>query len=117
MKVIDLYNKIANEEEVPEKIKFRDIIYELKERNYHYYSYKDSAGTLFEEDWFLSTILNDKIEILDEDYIKDKKIEHINKVYDLTDFRKDYPIVAEMLKDLSNKQYELIDKVNGDTNE
>lgn len=48
---------------------------------------------------------------------EDKKIKHINKVYDITNFRKEYPIVAEMLKDLSNKQYEIIDRLNGESDE
>ena len=117
MKLIDLLNKIANGEEVPKIILFNSYKYRFDkiDRVYKNIRGNSTLGTINELDLYL----NEEIKILDDDYLEDtpkedKKIEHINKVYDLTDFRIDYPIVAEMLKDVSMKQYEIIDRLNGE---
>ena len=66
MKVIDLLNKIANDEEVPEKIKINNVIYEY--RGYMYCTenanYQDIGNYLFGK-WNFN-ILNEEVEILDE---------------------------------------------------
>lgn len=98
MKVIDLLNKIAKGE-IDRLDKFQ-------------FSEDDYCSI---EEFFYRYVIDE--ENLNLEIIEDKKIEHINKVYDLTEFRKDYPIVAEMLKDVSKKQYEIIDKINGDSDE
>lgn len=41
-----------------------------------------------------------------------KKIEHINKIYDITNFKNDYEEAAILLKDTSDKLYEIIDEIN-----
>lgn len=70
MKVIDLLNKIANDEEVP-NIKVRDRIYEFCDTNYvHNESGHIMFGFEFED-------LNDEIEIIEED----KEIEEIKSHY------------------------------------
>ena len=81
MKIIDLLNKIANGEEVPEKIKFKNNIYGLIERNDNVYNYKQIYNGRFIDnylcdDWFIDSkdILNDEVEIIEEN----KKIEKIN---------------------------------------
>ena len=67
MKVIDLLNKIANGEEVPKKIKYNDLEYELdKEQDDYMLVY---AGLLDDINTFNQ--LNDEVEIIEED----KKIE------------------------------------------
>lgn len=69
MKIIDLFNKIANGEDAPKKIKYRDKIWEyqstIKGKCYQYY---DS----FWEDWIrladeilLEECLNDEVEIIE----------------------------------------------------
>ena len=77
MKIIDLLNKIANEEELPKKIKFENDIYEyennecgyVREENGIYYMFLNEIGN-----WFL----NDEVEIIEEE----KKIpEKINNSY------------------------------------
>jgi len=107
MKVIDLLNKIANGE-INEDIKI-EYQYGL---SYEYCTIRE----FFDRYIVDKENLNQEI-ILEDTPKEDKKIEHINKVYDLTDFRKDYPKVAELLKDLSIKQYEIIDKINGGKDE
>lgn len=77
MKVIDLLNKIANNEEVPEKIKYKNKIYFRTWSDYmgdepideYYY---DSEENSWNET--LSLKLEDEIEIIEE---KPKKIEEI----------------------------------------
>ena len=58
---------------------------------------------LIDDEW-----LNTEVEIIEED----KKIEYVGRTYDLTDFYKNYPEVAEMLRDLANKTIEIIDFIN-----
>ena len=60
MKIIDLLNKIANNEDVPEFIEFKGDIYIL---NDNIYKSKDGYSNLFS---FFATelILNDEVEIL-----------------------------------------------------
>ena len=63
VKIIDLLNKIANGEEAPKKIKYKDIEYEYNEK-----SYIDG----FDDDLFVNVYcneidLNEEVEIIEED--------------------------------------------------
>ena len=66
IKIIDLLNKIANDEEVPKKIKINNVIYEY--RGYMYCTekanYQDIENYLFGK-WNFN-ILNDYAEIIEE---------------------------------------------------
>ena len=103
IKIIDLLNKIANNEEVPKKINFRGNIYEwedgwylTKEKNY-----KVCLGGKKEDHNILITAFNDDVEIMEEP----KKIEKIN--------RNRYPGTdIDPLDDILDKLDELIDAVN-----
>ena len=68
MRVIDLLNKIANGEEVPKKIKFRDEIFEFQDG-----MYMTETNDYFEE-YSDYTMLNMEVEIIEED----KKIKKLN---------------------------------------
>ena len=62
IKIIDLLNKIANGEEAPKKIKYKDIEYEYNEK-----SYIDG----FDDDLFVNVYcneidLNEEVEIIEE---------------------------------------------------
>ena len=61
MKVIDLLNKIANGEEVPEKIKYKNAIFTIRE---------DKDDYVCENGWFTDSYdyleLNDEVEIIEE---------------------------------------------------
>ena len=72
MKVIDLLNKIANNEEVPKKIKYLGIIHEYCEINKFYYT--EDGSSLYREMFTEGNCLDDEIEIIEED----KEIEEIN---------------------------------------
>ena len=103
IKIIDLLNKIANNEEVPKKINFRGNIYEwedgwylTKEKNY-----KVCLGGKKEDHNILITAFNEDVEIMEEP----KKIEKIN--------RNRYPGTdIDPLDDILDKLDELIDAVN-----
>lgn len=105
MKIIDLLNKIANGEKI-KKFIFDDRLFELDDG-----VYRQKNGSSLSDYCFIEECLND--EIYEVEVIEDnKKIEHIGKKYDITDFKRKYPKVAELVKDLNNKQYEIINKLN-----
>ena len=71
MKVIDLLNKIANGEEVPENIVFQGEQYGLEKAggvyNYCYGDEYNNTRWLFDDRYDTTTILNKEVEILDEE--------------------------------------------------
>lgn len=69
MKVIDLLNKIANREDVPFKVMWRDKEWKYNSRNQDYYDYNGNA--LFENLSIIRILdlLTDEIEIID--YLKE----------------------------------------------
>ena len=114
IKIIDLLNKIANDEEVPEKIKIKNVIYEY--RGYMYCTekanYQDIEDYLFGK-WNFN-ILNDYVEIIEEP----KKIEKIEMYQDEEGHyflnkqdRKVYVNCDEM-DFMVDKFNELIDEIN-----
>ena len=114
IKVIELLNKIANNEEVPRKIMFDTGLYIYDEEEKTYYDEEDR--TLWQSYNF--RILNDKVEIIEEP----KKIEKLEPVRgsdlsDLTD--KDMILrnnalveLCKTLNNINNKVNELIDEIN-----
>lgn len=126
--VIDLLNKIANGEEIPKKIKYKNRIFELK-NNCFKYCYINNKCELLEDVLVLEN-LNDEIEILEElpitkltvngvvqyDLTKDKKIEKLN--FGTVVFG-NYEDFVRMLKIQSDKIDEIIDKITemGDNND
>ena len=117
IKIIDLLNKIANDEEVPEKIKYKDNVYYLGKNivDLHAYQTEGSNTTrklsLIIDNEYLN--LNDYVEIIEEP----KKIEKIKSNGD--EFYSDYidTWISKNKTDaycefLMNKINELIDVVN-----
>ena len=111
IKIIDLLNKIANDEEAPKKIKIKNVIYEY--RGYMYCTekanYQDIEDYLFGK-WNFN-ILNDYAEIIEEPKKIEKwgegALEEMEKCtnYTLEDLQKYIRILAET-------QNELIDEIN-----
>ena len=107
MKVIDLLNKIANGEEVPEKIKYdtKEMKYDHNKQDYLGY-YSNGNGEwlfqyLFDRCRNTEHFINDEIEIIEED----KKIEKLREPF-LQEETLNY------VKLLKSKINEIIDKVN-----
>ena len=88
IKIIDLLVKIANGEEVPKKIKYRDRIWEYTTtvigKGYQYYNDFYQEWITLQNQVYLEEVLNDEVEIIEEP----KKIEKIKSNGD--EFYSDY---------------------------
>lgn len=78
IKIIDLLIKKANGEEVPEKIKFRNVIYGHYERIDGNFNYKEIINGKYGkyylcDRYFIENILNDEVEIIEEEIIEEEK--------------------------------------------
>ena len=67
MKVIDLLNKKANGEEIPEKIKLLDSIYIYKHERYQLEGEYDEDEDYKLFDRYNYSVLNEEVEILDKE--------------------------------------------------
>ena len=116
MKVIDILDRIANGEEIPQLIKWNGYIYD--KLGCEYYMLNDRDITLFGD--ILDTngkYLNDEVEIVGED----KKIEKLNKdnfngvsnleVSGQSATQFDY-VIEQEIEDIVDKINEIIDKLN-----
>lgn len=104
MKVIELLNKIANGEEVPKKIKFRNDIFRYTGCSY----YCDEMHTTFFNIYNFA-VLNEKVEIIEEE--EDKKIKKVSECFTSTD-NKEIQFLIDNINQLGNKINEIIDKIN-----
>ena len=100
MKVIDLLNKIANDEEVPKKIKYLNREYEYNEFQEDYFNNEVMNGVLDEIRLFRQ--LNEEVEIIEED--KDIEELDISNLLQTKKWKRD--------KNAWNKINELIKEVN-----
>lgn len=112
MKIIDLLNKIANGEKVPERIMYKYKIYKYDEDFQEYYvsNNEELFGTLFHKYTTLQFIndeveINEEVEILDEE----DKIEKLDQTLNRTDINDDY---YRYIMENRFKINELIDEVN-----
>ena len=116
IKIIDLLNKIANNEEVPKKIKWGDFELEWEELCYHDYKFLDTGNHLLFQG-FATSVLNNEVEIIKEPKKINKiRIDHnsinIDKAFETgtTTFFREKDI--EIFQCLSSKINELIDEIN-----
>lgn len=79
MKIIDLLNKIANGEKVPQKIKYLDSVYELNEESF----YMDNGDFFVDHIYIDLSNLNDEVELIEDEEIDIQAIEEVNH-YDIT---------------------------------
>lgn len=94
MKIIDLLNKIANGEEVPKKIKYREIIWTFEENTYLRTDLSPNFNDSFRKyllGFYNFNILNDEVEILEEE----KKIPKKIKVPEIDDIKNERICFAE----------------------
>ena len=96
MKLIDIFNKIANGEKVPKKIKFASTVFEYDENEAMYYAdFKNICDYVY---------LDDEVEIIEEEKeipekIKDKYSSQISKV----ELAQKYNEIIDYLKYLKSK--------------
>lgn len=112
MKVIDLLNKIANGEEVPNKIKVYDGEEEFSfEYNPFDTKYENEAGNdMFEIMANWKPVFNYTVEIIEEDN-KIEKLDHLIG-YDIRQFKDLREYVEVTTNDLFGKTNKIIDKIN-----
>lgn len=132
IKIIDLLNKIANGEEVPKLIKFKEQSLEYDEECFDYCS---DDKFIFADTYYLfkavfkdgKNHLNDEVEILDEedefediesfgvhyswDYIDYKNIEELKKYVN-----KDFQNIFDTLDKLIKNQKKIIEKLKKQDN-
>lgn len=79
MKVIDLLNKMAHEEEVPEKIKVDNIIYIYENWEHFYYTDNEAREDLLVrgKDYSTNDFLNWNVELIEDEPIDIDKIEEL----------------------------------------
>ena len=100
IKIIDLLNKIANGEEVPKKIKYRDWLYEFEKDCNDYMCQYDSL--LYRENDDVRQFLNDEVEILEEE----------NKIEKLIYSEIDAETISGLRKSINILNKEYTDKIN-----
>lgn len=105
MKIIDLYNLLANKkyDELPRKIKVRNIIYDFH-KDEDFINYKPKNG-----DWLLNQFLwklNEEIEIIEE-----KEIEKLDD-FTISVGRVDDSNIEEYIQKLFEQQCEMFNKIN-----
>lgn len=117
IKIIDLLNIIANGEEVPKKIKYRDKIWEYAStvlgRGYQHYSECWQDWKTLQSEVYLEECLNDEVEIIEEP----KKIEKAKiKFFEETGEAILSPRIEEYnennFKELKRVTDELIEEIN-----
>ena len=102
IKIIDLLNKIANNEEVPKKIKWLEQIYEYSDNDKFYYQ---NGYSMYRDFYTEGNCLNEDVEIIEEP----KKIEKIEMC---TGGIMGFDCVENITTELKNKINELIDEIN-----
>ena len=116
MKIIDLFVKISKGEEVPNEIKYQDVIFEFDEDTVQYYEkggYHDTDSSL--RHWLSDfNDLNDEVESMDTiEKLPYYSLEKIQKSKNKAEWYKNrINLLEKQANDYHNKINELIDKVN-----
>lgn len=123
IQIIELLNKIVNNEEVPDKVKWKDTIYYYAKLKKNYYTVLTGDGggigcTLLNDMSYDIDNLNDEVKIIEEDN-KIKKLDSFSiakqdedEIGPDTILELDYEGVSNTLNKVYHKINELIDKVN-----
>lgn len=101
VKIIDILNRVAQEKNVPKKIKYYDVTYELQAERFDYVD--DELNYLFDNVLkygdYLFQHLNDEVEILDNETDEIKELPRSDSYY-------------TQIEDNKNKINELVRAVN-----
>ena len=116
MKVIDLLVKIANDEEIPKIIAYRNKVYRYNE-DVKDYELDNERGWLMDISRDAGNeFLNDEVQIINE-YEENKKIEKLNVWYGMKQVNANIPIDIEKTIDSNSEMFfrkinEIIDYIN-----
>lgn len=113
IKIITLFNKIANNEILPVLIKYDGRLWKLCENEREYYREIFPESVYFFEDYIpnnfdLLCILNDEIEIIEEE----KEIEKLGKNFTFEDSTNELTKGDWQVSVISQKINELVDEIN-----
>ena len=113
IKMIDLLSKIANNEEVPKKIKYKNFVYGWVWKYKTYIRYDITGKELY----ITTNNLNDEVEIIEEDKKIEKlpyySLEKIQKSKNKDEWHENrLELLEKRINDYHNKINELIDEVN-----
>ena len=114
IRVIDLLNKIANGENLPNKVRL-ECVNSINEHNCFYEfnpiaeTYVNRDNQLIQNATCFATLLNLEVETIEED----KKIEKVHECFTSTD-NKEIQFLMDNINLLGNKVNEIIDKINED---
>ena len=125
MKIIELLNRIANNEGIPKKIKWEDTIYSYSDYDKDYLEYpfseEEYQGLFNMKDSILTQYLNEEVEVVEEEQ-EDKKIRKIKTEYSpdieeeifyVDGNKPNHCILGDNgTKLIINKINEIIDKIN-----
>ena len=108
MKVIDLLQRIANKEVVPKKIKVLFNVFVYDEDNYCYKNVDETLDSLLKHlAFYKGIVLNEEVEIIEDTPKEDKKIE---KIKISSRFTRNQKVIIHKIN-------EIIDRLNGDSND
>lgn len=112
IKLIDLFIKIANGEDTPNAIKFAGKIFTHNGTGLNSNYYCGETDKIL-EDSFVFDALNEEVEIIEDVPKEVKKIEKFHFSF----YQMERLGGQEVITPLENKLNEIIDKINGDSNE
>lgn len=103
IKVIDLFNKIANEEDVPKEINYKNSFYKWEQYHEKYWYYETGLA-FYRGLYFNDNMLNDTVEIIQEQQEID-----IQSIEDLPQWvtRRDGEVTQQ-----EGKRLEMAEKIN-----
>ena len=108
MKIIDLLNKIANGEEVPKKIKYKEKIFIYCSNTRKYYN---ENIDLFLE-FYSGELLNDEVEIIEEQQDIDiQKLDENIKYCNIIEHSENEKILFNMIQNTANRINKLVQAV------
>ncbi len=116
MKVIDLLNKIANGEEVPNEIKIRGIVFKFTEINTRNLTFADNGSNInyayendYENYWLDCARVNEEIEMI-HSIEEDKNIEEIEK--EMSKLQSEIDLLSNEIGSYHNKIHSMRDRTN-----
>jgi hypothetical protein len=114
MKIIDLLNKIAKGEEVPQNIKYNDLIWFWCEGCQIYETNNEDGKCINLYSWFTTEgNLNDEVENLEE--VEDKEYENIQELKNKR-FTRNQKQIAGKINQIIRNQQKIIERINKEVN-
>lgn len=114
IKIIELYNLIANKENLPQRIVYKGVIYNWDNSRYLHYEDKISNEEAFLEGICTEMVLNDYIEILNDEVLEDNT-EEIEELLTIEDYECDKTDIR-LNRDKINELVRAVNKLRKDKN-